>query len=87
MKPPITPFANEADSLVLGDFNIENRLDRVSLYGSLDLTRDKAGLTAAKKLKELVDATVKQLEADSAAGTLPDAVHVVPAESVKNPFG
>lgn len=86
MKPSITPFANEADALELGDLKIENRVDRVSLYGSLDLTRDRAGLDHAKKLKALLDATVKQLEADAVAGILPDAVTVVPAESVKNPF-
>lgn len=82
----LTPFANEADTLEFGDLKIENRLDRVSLYGSLDLTRDRAGLNQAKKLKALLDATVKQLEVDAAAGILPDVVTVVPAESVKNPF-
>lgn len=87
MKPVITPFANEADAVTLGDFNIENHLDRVSLFGSLDLTRDRAGLELAKKMRILLDATVTQLEADAAAGTLPDTVQVTPAESVKNPFG
>lgn len=81
-----TPFANEADTLQLGDLKIENRLDRVSLYGSLDLTRDRVGLDQAKKLRALLDATVKQLGADAAAGILPDAITVAPAESVKNPF-
>lgn len=79
------PFANESDSLSLGDFTVENRTDRVSLYGSLDLTRDKAGLQHARALKALLDKVVTTLEAEK---NLPDKV-APPAkpETVKNPFG
>ena len=77
------PFANESDVLTLGNLSIENRVDRISLSGDVELTKDKAGLALARQLQAIIDATVKALEADKA---LPDAVQVVKPRSVKNPF-
>ena len=80
----ITPFANEADSVGIGDLTIENQTDQVSIYGSLDLTRDKRGLKNARALKELVDNVVRVLEADK---TLLDKLPPPKAPGrVKNPF-
>ena len=63
---------------------MENRTDRVTLYGSLDLTRDKQGLAHARKLKALLDEVVQALEA---AEDLPDRVAAPEEpETVKNPF-
>jgi hypothetical protein len=36
-KTEIHPFANESESIQIGDLTVENRLDRVSIYGSPDL--------------------------------------------------
>lgn len=58
------PFKNEEDALMIDDLTIENRLDRVSLYGSVQLTRDRTGLQQARQLKEVVDAVVAALEAE-----------------------
>ena len=77
------PYANEADVLRIGDLEVENRTDRVTLTGDLVLTKDRAGLALAKELKTVVDHTVKALEADKA---LPQVVEVKPTETVKNPF-
>jgi len=80
----ITPFANDSEAMSLGDFTIENGTDQVSLYGSLDLTRDKAGLKQAHALKAVVDAVVAALEAER---NLPELIS--PPEKpkqVKNPF-
>lgn len=65
------PYANESDALTIGGLSVENRLDRVSLYGSVDLTRDKHGLTHARALMKVLAATVAALEAEK---HLPDAV-------------
>ena len=78
------PYANESDVLTLGQFSIENRVDRVTLMGDIELTKDKKGLALAKQLKAVLDATVKALEADKA---LPEEVQVEKPRSVKNPFG
>ena len=78
------PYANESDALTLGNLAIENRVDRVTLQGDIELTRDRKGLALAKELKAVIDAVVKVLEVDKA---LPQAVETIKPVSVKNPFG
>ena len=81
---PISAFENESDAVTLGsDFSIENRIDRVSIFGSLDLTRDKKGLRLAMVLKANVDAIVAKLQSEH----LPEEVKVTPPRQVDNPFG
>jgi hypothetical protein len=79
----ITPFKNEEESVTIDDLTIENRLDRIELYGSVQITKDKAGLRLAQELRQLLDATVKALEAEK---DLPEQVPLTPPDSVKNPF-
>jgi hypothetical protein len=69
--------------LTLGHLAIENRVDRVSLHGDVELTKDKAGLALAKHLQAVIDAIVRTLEADK---HLPDAVQVERARTVRNPL-
>lgn len=77
-----TPFANESDCLQISDLTIENRLDRISIFGSIDLTRDKAGCADARELKTILDALITVLESED----LPDRITVTPPDTVKNPF-
>ena len=83
MTKQFKPYANEADVLRIGDLEIENRLDRVTLTGDVVLTRDKAGLALAKDLLTLMRNVVKVLEDDK---QLPDVVKLKEAKTVKNPF-
>lgn len=78
----IKPFANESDCLQIGGLTIENRVDRVSIFGSVDITRDKEGLAVARELKAILDLTLGELE----SAELPDKVTLKPAKTVKNPF-
>lgn len=80
----LTPFAEDAASTAIDKLTIENGRLRLSLYGSLDVTRDKAGLQRALALKEIVDQAVKTLTSDPA---LPDRLPPPdkPA-TVRNPF-
>lgn len=80
------PYANESEVLQIEGLTIENRLDRISIHGEIDFTRDKQGLKAAKELKATLDTILKVLEADDAKGKLPDAVSVEKTVSVDNPF-
>lgn len=80
----LIPFANETDVFDIDDLTVENRLDRVSLYGSAILTKDRAGLHLAKQLKAVIDAVVLALEAEK---NLPAQVATKPVEKIKNPFG
>ena len=79
------PFKNESDAVTLGDLKIENREDQIAIYGRLALTRDRAGLEAAKALKELFGKIINELENG------PDqpirVASAEPAGKVKNPFG
>jgi hypothetical protein len=79
----IKPYANEEESLAIDELTIENREDRISLYGSVQLTRDRQGLERARQLKALLDAVVTALESDA---DLPERISIRPAEQVKNPF-
>lgn len=81
-KSEFKPFANEEDSIQIGDLTIENRIDRISMYGSIDLTLDKDGKEKALSLKKILDLAVAKFEAT----TLPDKVVVKERETVKNPF-
>ena len=55
----LIPFADDAGSVSIGSLTIENGTDRVTIYGSLDLTRDKQGLAHAEALKALLDQAVQ----------------------------
>ena len=83
MAKQFKPYSNEADVLRIGDLEIENRVDRVTLTGDVVLTRDQAGLALAKDLLTLMRNVVKVLEDDK---QLPDVVKLKEAKTVKNPF-
>ncbi len=78
----ISPFANESEVLGIGGLTIENRVDRISLYGSLDITRDQGGLAHAERLKKLLDDIVSTLKAEP----LPSSITIKPPEEISNPF-
>lgn len=84
MKKTISPFTDESESLSIGDLTIENRTDRISIYGNIDLTRDRAGLEHARKLKAVLDKVVQALESEK---NLPNDIALpdMPDE-VSNPF-
>ena len=79
------PFADDASVRSIGALSFENGTDRIVLHGSLDLTRDEAGLAQARRLRETLEAIVRALE----AGDLPEAVAEAPEpkpKTVRNPF-
>ena len=80
----IQPFANDSEAMSIGELTLENGTDKVAVYGSLDITRDKAGLKQALALKAIVDSIVKSLSQDK---SLPDQVAPPEApQQAKNPF-
>ena len=76
------PYANEADVAQIGNLMLENRLDRITVSGDVDLTMDKAGLAHARRLHEILAAVVERLE----AGTLPEQLPPPAVQTVDNPF-
>jgi len=81
-KKNFRPFKNEADSVEIGDLTIENRVDRVSIFGSIDITKDKIGLSAARQLKSVLDAVLAELQ----SADLPEKIEIKAPETVPNPF-
>jgi len=79
----IDPFANESDSLQIDHLTIENRMDRVSIYGSIEITRDKKGLEDARMLSELFNSIVEKLSKEDLPDTIPPPENV---DTVENPF-
>ena len=77
------PFANESDSLEIGGLSSENRVDQVSIYGSIDNNRDNKGVEVAQKISAVVDTVVKKLSSEK----LPDSIRLPKeTETVKNTF-
>lgn len=79
----ITPFENEEEVITIQELSIENRLDRVSIHGSVDITKDKQGLEYAFALKRQIDTIVEKLKREN----LPEKISIENvATVVKNPF-
>lgn len=79
----IDPFANEEEVITIQELILENRLDRVSIHGSVDITKDQQGLEYAFSLKRQIDTIVEYLKKQA----LPEKIVVenIPKE-VSNPF-
>lgn len=82
-KKTFKPYANEADVLHIGRLMIENRVDRITLSGDVDLTLDQVGQAAAKELHALLGAV---LQAMDAAVPLPAVLPAPEVGKVANPF-
>lgn len=82
ITPAMQPFQNEEEVVNISELTIENRLDRVSIYGSIEITRDKQGQEYLFELKRQIDAIAEHLKNED----LPDRVEVVGAKEVGNPF-
>lgn len=81
-KSRFDPYANEADVLEVGNLMLENRVDRVTISGDVDLTADQAGLADARRLHAALGAIVAALEARE----LPDRLPPPDVKTVDNPF-
>ncbi len=81
--PALHPFENETQSIQIDELTIENRLDRIELYGALVITRDQIGLQRALEIQTLINTTVQSLQAQT---DLPQALVIKPSETIDNPF-
>lgn len=77
------PFVQGTESHSIHDLTLENDLDRVSIYGNLQLTKDQAGLAAAKALQAYLNAIVLQLEQEQ---QLPEKIQSSSENEIENPF-
>jgi hypothetical protein len=80
--PKFAPFENEADVVEVGHLALENRVDRITISGDVDLTADRHGLEQARLLHDLLGKVVASLEAKD----LPERVPPPQLKTVPNPF-
>jgi hypothetical protein len=71
MQQPFMAFENETDGFTVGNLNIKNGTEMITIEGSLHISKDKQGLEAALKLKRAVDAAIDALKRDR---NLPDSI-------------
>lgn len=81
-KNDFSPFKNESDCIQIGELTIENRIDKVSIFGSIDITLDKEGLAVSKELKAIIDSILAEMEKTN----LPERIAIAAVEIVDNPF-
>ncbi|OUY09077.1 hypothetical protein [Acinetobacter populi] len=77
------PFKDATASITIDNLTLENQGERLSIYGSLQITRDQQGLRDAKQLQQILNETVHYLEQQ----TLPEKLTPPEdAEEIDNPF-
>jgi hypothetical protein len=80
---PFCPFADSTSSFQLDELTFENQGERMSIYGSVQITLDQQGLKLAKALQQILNATVDYLEQQD----LPERITPPDdAEELDNPF-
>lgn len=58
----IDPFANDHQSMQIGELVIENQTDKIIIYGDIDLTLDATGYEQAQQLHELTSKILQAFE-------------------------
>ena len=76
----MTPFADDTAATSIGDMQVENGRDRIAVYGSLDVTRDKAGLALAHALRAFLADHLARFE-------IPRFIHVATAPLARTEEG
>lgn len=70
----ISPFANNSESMQIGELVIENQQDKVIVYGDIDIYRTAKGLEQAQQLHELFGKIVQALSTVSTETLGPEAL-------------
>ena len=76
-------FENGTESHAIHDLTIENDVDRVNIYGNLQITKDQAGLKAALALQAIMNQLVQQRQSES---DLPEHIQNNESDEIENPF-
>ena len=58
----IAPFENEKEVIIIHELAIENRVDRIFICGTVEITRDQKGLEYAFAVKRQIDTIVEKLK-------------------------
>jgi len=80
------PYKDESTSIQLGNLTIENRLDRVEIYGKITLACDQNGYQEMIYLYSLSNTILSALDKCHKAGTLPKEIEIEKTVIKENPF-
>lgn len=64
MAQSFMAYENETDSYTAGELSIQNGMEKITIEGKLEITKDAEGLENALKLKRAVDAAIEALKRD-----------------------
>lgn len=76
-------FENDTESHAIQDLTLENGLDRINVYGNLQIAKDQQGLAAAKVLQAALNDIVQHLEQ---CKDLPEHLQLDDGQEIENPF-
>ena len=85
----IDPFANNHQSMQIGDLVIENQEDKIIIYGDINLVFNEAGYEQAQQLHELTSKIILAFENRSQYSSFDDKSKQKDDQSGKiidNPF-
>lgn len=85
----IDPFANDHQSMQIGQLIIENQQDKIIIYGDLDLTLDTIGRQQAQQLHDLTSKIIQVFDKKADLvddDTMKEAKIEKNKENVDNPF-
>lgn len=76
------PFGNEEEVIYIDELTFENRTDRVSMYGSMNITLDKAGLDSITRLQDMLARLAEKMRSVD----LPDHVDFIAPVKGESPL-
>lgn len=88
------PYHNDHQSLQIGELIFENQIDKIIVYGDIEINKNQRGLNQALKLQKLFDLIAAELQNADFAGELIDNGseskaadnRTVTSKEVDNPF-
>ncbi|TXD96202.1 hypothetical protein ES754_11235 [Psychrobacter frigidicola] len=85
----IEPFANNHQSMQIGELVIENQTDKIIIYGDIDLQLNMLGHEQAQQLHELTSKILQAFDKNpDYSKNVPESKGKsdLPDESIDNPF-
>jgi hypothetical protein len=64
MQNPFMAYENDTDRMDIADLMVTNGMEKITIQGILELTKDREGLKNVLKIKRVIDAALEALRRD-----------------------
>lgn len=64
MQNPFMAYENDTDRMDIADLIVTNGMEKITIQGMLELTKDREGLKNVLKIKRVIDAALEALRRD-----------------------